>query len=498
MSNKITKSSIILILIITAIFIGLRLFLLLDTDTFHGIAAGRTLLAELILRNGFYSKLCFVPVHPPIHTVMLVAGLFIWNNPIILPGLVSLFFGTLTCLPFYYYNKSVFDEKVAVFSLAAISLYSDHIAYSIIGTSETIFHFFLFSSLVFALFFKKNKNMRYFYLSAIMISIASLCRYEGIIFIPFFSVFLTKKIKNIILFLIVSLILPGIWMCVNFYFTGNFIYFLNTNDITVPLQFNWMRLQGLDINVTYKILFWPRVLINTIGVFFLFFGLGGVIFCLKRGEKLFPAGLVIFILCLFVLRTYQEKLYLQTRYGITIGLLLIPFAIYFFQVTVKKINRNLPDWLVLFLLLTLIPAWGKTLSQESLFLPDTVKNISSFLGKEVKENENIFITSEQNENYREVIKLRSRLNPKQFILIPYLEPYENKFIIKLETFFQYLEKENIKFFVYSPEGELGNILKFEGKGEKFNMNGFWFKLIYKNRLYHIYKVDPLKEGVEDV
>ena len=71
-----------------------RLLLLINTDDFHGVSAGKVLLSELIIRNNLNPGEWFVPVHPPVHILLLTMALRICHNPLVVPRIISLLFGS--------------------------------------------------------------------------------------------------------------------------------------------------------------------------------------------------------------------------------------------------------------------------------------------------------------------------------------------------------------------------------------------------------------------
>ncbi len=472
----------------------IRLILLLVTSDFHGVSAGKTLLAKLILENGVSGSNWYVPVHPPLHLLFIISGLKLFYFPLLVPRLISLFFGIALFLPYYYTIKKIFNKRVAVYSLIGISLYSQHIIYSVIGTSETCFHFFLFLSLLFAILFYNVKKNIFLFLSALAIGLSSLCRYEGLLFIPLMVLFLKENNRAVIVFFLVSIIMPLLWMVVSYRYGGNALHFISTNDINVPLQFNWIRSTGIKIALLNKIWFWPNTLLNTLGIPMFIFGFLGVLFCLVKREKLFFAGMFLIILAIFVLRTVQEKLYLQPRYSITLGLMLIPFAVFIFIKIIDMINRKIPYWIVLLLLWTMIPAIGKNIFAEPLYAPEFAKNIARYMKNNITKGENIIMDHCGDEKFKEPIKLLSGINPKQFVLTPYMTASGKQLVFDKKVFFDNLEKENIQILIYSPYGNLGSALALEKQGAQAKIDGFYFHLVYTSGPYYIYRVEKLKES----
>ncbi|MCP4649204.1 MAG: glycosyltransferase family 39 protein [PVC group bacterium] len=490
-----TSKEILLLIIIFLFVLSVRMLVLFHTDDFHGVAAGKVLLAEKIIKNDLAQGEWYTPVHPPAHMAFLVLALNIVDDPLFVPRLISLFFGSFLVLPFFYYIKYMFNFRTAVFSTVALAVYSMHIAYSVIATSETMFHFFLFSSFLLYVLFKRQKNYRVLYSSALMLGVAILCRYEGLLFIPLFFIFLKKDFKESGLFLVIVFLLPLIWMMVNWRYSlnGDPLMFLNTNDFTVPKQFNWIRSQGVAMGFRYKLLFWPRSLGDTLGWPVFISGILGVIHCLRQKEKRFAVLGFFFVFFIFIFRTIQEFLYLQPRYGITLGLMLIPFSINFIIVIMREINTKVFAWSMYILILSMIPCFINVVRSEPLYIPHFAKDVAGYLRDNIRENENIIMDHCSDEKYRDPIKVLSTLNPKQFVLTPYLVVKDGRWCADIDKFFEILENYDIDILVYSPFGDIGAILELEEKDKVSVVRGVRFELLYSKSPYCIYRVEKAEE-----
>ena len=480
---------IVLVVIVLMAVLFIRLSVLSLTDDFSGVSAGKVLQAELVLKNQLDKGEWYSSVHPPGHLLFLILGLKLYNNELLTPRIISLIFGTLLVIPFYYYCREVFNPRVALFSIFGLAFYSEHIAYSIIATSETSFHFFLWMGFLLFVLFTRREKRYLLYCSGISIGLASMCRYEGLIFIPVLSFFLQKKNKkDASLFLITSLVLPLLWMVVNYTYSQDALQFLHTNDFTVPMQFDWIRAQGVKIDFIHKLLYWPGSLMRTLGWPVFFFGICGVIFCLIKKKSIFPVYIFLILFIAFIVRTVNERLYLQPRYGITLGLMLIPFSVFlFFEMTalIKKRGVNI---FVLLLIGSMIPPIEQVIIEEPLHAPYFAKAVANFINKNVSANENIIIDHCGDEKFREPIKLFSRINPRQFVLCPYTVVEGGRWVVDPKMFFDVLDSYNIRILIYSPDGELAPILALEKEKELSLRDRFRFELKYESGPYLVYRV----------
>ncbi|MFH1061653.1 MAG: glycosyltransferase family 39 protein [Candidatus Omnitrophota bacterium] len=479
-----------------AIILGallLRLGILSHTVDFHGVANGKILEALMIINNPANIKL-WTPVHPPAHILFLIAGIKLFGSFMLIPRLISLGFGIMTIVVFYLYLKRVFDQEIALFSILGISLYSAHIVYSIIATSETSFHFFLFLSLYVYELFKQKAERYLLILLGLCVGMAGMCRYEGLLLIPFYIVFLRKNKLALSEFTIHALIFPGIWLLVNYAAFGNAFEFISSNNFIVPQQINWIRGQGGNIDFAYKLLFWPRSLIQTLGIGVFAFGLAGVLYSGLKGRIKELSAIFIMFFSVFVLNTLRETLYLQPRYGITLGLILIPFSVYLFIKVLEQLNRKIPKWIVLILLWTMIIPIGELILASPLYLPVFAKNTALFLETNSNSLENIMIDHCGDEKYREPIKVLSRINPLRFVLIPQIINEKNEYALDENKFFQALREENITTLVYSPYGQLKTVLNLNAQNAPQQRQGFLFILKYKSAPYFIYDIQKVKNN----
>jgi len=493
MKNRMRRfAEIIIVVLVVIAAIYIRIVLLVNTDDFHGISAGKILLAKSII-NRTLPWQWYPVVHPPVHLTMIIFGLNLYHNPLIISRLISLFFAGFSFFFYYYYVRGIFDSKTAFFSIVSVALYSEHIVYSVIGTPETMFHAMLFLGLFYWILFLEKGKSKFLYVSAIAIGIASLTRYEGLLFIPFILFFLRKQRKKAVLFFASAFLFPVIWMTLNYLFRGNAFLFLSTNDFNVPLQFNWMRSKGINIDFVYKLLFWPRIMMKTLGWPMFVSGIGGIILCLFKKKKMFPTMLFLVLFIIFILRTLQEKLYLQPRYSITLGLMLMPFSIFFALRIMKLINKRWLTWCVFLLIWTMIPCIGERVISAPLYAPNFAKNIAKYIKNNIIEDENIIMDHCGDERYKEPIKLLSGLNPRQFILKPYQVVKSGRWVADKEKFFEVVEEEKVRILIYSPLGDLGNVLGLEKKGSPAMIKGYSFDLQYENDPYFVYRLRKIND-----
>ncbi len=479
-------------LIIFLAFI-IRMGILMHTVDFHGISNGRILEAQMIL-NGPLNLKFLAPVHPPVHMLFLIIGIKLFGFFPDISRIISLSFGLMTILFAYLYLKQIFNQQIALFSILGISLYSSHIIYSTIGTSETSFHFFLFLGLYILELFRRQRKRYLLFLFGLSVGIAAMCRYEGLLLIPFYMFFLREDKMELIEYTICALFVPVIWMGFNYFAFGNPLAFIQSNNFIVPFQFDWIRMHGININFIYKLFFWPKSLIQTLGLSVFSFGMGGICFCaLKWKKKLFCFMFIMFF-SIFEFRTIQETLYLQPRYGITLGLILIPFSIYFFFKVLEFFKNKIPNWIVLIMLWTMIIPIGEQVLGSPLYVPFFAKNTAAYLKNSSKLMGSIIFDDCGDEKYREPIKVLSGINPSRFILMPKILNEKGAFVVDEKEFFNILSSNNATTLVYSPKGGLKDILNLNIKNSSQQRHGFLFVLKSNSDPYYIYRVRKVEKN----
>ncbi|MCP4649203.1 MAG: glycosyltransferase family 39 protein [PVC group bacterium] len=407
------KKLIFMIIIICAVF--LRLLSLFVSDNFHGIAAGKILEAQRLLEHPDRLYAWVVPAHGPIHMYLIAFVLKISGDVFMSPRLISLFFGISLLFVYYDFLRLSFDDNIAIVGMFMLAFFPLHIMHSVLSTAGTMFLFFIFAGLSFFIKYQNDKRLNYIIFSAILFSIASMCRFEGGLYIAIVAFLLFGRWRDFFCFIGVASIFPLIWMYCNHLYSGDFMYFLNNSDVVVKMGFSKAATYGKEIHFFDRIVYWPLQIVSYFGwpVFFLGFA-GFILHGFRRGNRK-VAWLFIMILTFFILKTIGKELALQPRYGLTLSLLFIPYAVMGFFYILRKIQVKAKSR-VLGLIFVLYIIFRSTYVL-ALILPHTpawVKQTGAFLKKNVKPGELVYIKT-NDDNSREPLKLYSQLELNNFI-----------------------------------------------------------------------------------
>ncbi len=393
----------------------LRVLALLISDNFHGIAAGKIFSALRLIVYPNILEAWIVAAHGPVHMYILALVLKIFKDPFIIPRLISLIMGEAFLIVYFYLLKRTFNEVVAFLSLFVASFFSLLIVYSVLSTAETTFLFFLFSGLLFFEKFKREGELKFLFSSAFFISCSSLCRFEGGMFIVIVSLFLIKERRNFLLFFCTASILPLIWMLFNYLVDGNGLFFLTSSDSIVATEFNFLRFMGNNITFTDKMFYWLLLIKDYFGWPVLIIGIIGAIFLGYKKERIRRIlFLFLALLLIFSYKTVREELAMQPRYGITLGVLFIPFFSLALIELLNRIEIKLRGTVVTVVLFYVIFRSSYLLLLELPHSPEWVKQAGVFLRENVRGQETVFVDSDE-DNEKDPIKIYANIKPGNFI-----------------------------------------------------------------------------------
>lgn len=442
--NQIIKYLFYLIMFLT---VFIRVIALLNSDNFHGIAAGKVVCAQSLVKHPNYLESWIVPAHGPVHIYLIALVFKLFNDPYLAPRLISLFAGIGFVAVYFYFLKQAFDQKVALLSSFMLALFPLHIIHSILSTAETSFLFFLCLGLFFIERYLKDNQDKYLIYSAIFISIASMCRFEGGLFILFIGFFLIKQYKKLFLFIGIALILPLIWMFFNYVYAGSFLLFLSASDSIVQTEFAYLRSLGQNVTIPVKLLYWPRQLADYFGVWIFVIGLFGLIrWGYVKNKRIF--FLFLSMTAFFIYKTLKEELAMQPRYGFSLVILFIPF---FALAVIELLNKIKSSRRIIVIAALGLYFLIRGTYLTAVFLPQTpiwLVQAGKFLHDNLREDNAVYIDSEE-DNYKDPLKLQSEVDIDRFI-------DKNHFFRHMELM-DPLGRERLKFVVLISERKMHNL-----------------------------------------
>ncbi len=405
---------IIIYWIILGCAVFMRLIAFIDSDNFHGIAAGKIMEAQRLLEHPNELSSWIVPAHGPAHLYLVALCLKISNNHYNAACLLSLLFGVGVLLPYLGFVKLAFDDKTALCSAFIVAFFPLHVVYSVLSTAETMFLFFLFSGLFFYVREKKTGRLSDLFFSALFIGIATVCRFEGGLFVIIIALLLMKNYRKVFFFLSVCSVLPVVWMWGNYLISGNFMQFLFASDAVVKEGFALNRVLGCDFGMFQKLFYWIIQIKSYFGLPVLIGGLCALILYGFKREYRNITFLLIIPLFYFSYKTFVEELAMQPRYGMSLGMLLVPYFSMLLTHTLKQVKISLCKQVFLTFMIYVV---FRCAYLQLIILPHSpvwVREAALFLRNNTTSRDTVYIESKE-DNIKDPLKVYSGLKAEQFI-----------------------------------------------------------------------------------
>ena len=479
------RNKIIIFLFLVFLATLARSLFLLNSDNFDGsFSMGRVTAALCILENPGL-RLNFDGNSSILYHYLLATALYFWRNPLITPRIFTMLFGILLIIPFYLLIEMLFNQEIAFYSSILLSFYPLHVMQSTLSTSDVVFHFFFFACLYYFFKFKlKEKKVFWLILSAILFNIAAMLRFESWVFIPLLSIFLYKDGKRYsAAFFLLSLILPSIWLYLCYHYTGNVFYSFTKSASTAHTEI-LLR----TVPYSKKVLGWLNVLAKTITAPIVICGVCGIFYAFIRKKFWHLALFFLYLYFLYTVNTLLERMWLNERYGILLGLLILPYSI----LCVERISlflRLKPIILFLpFVLFSLLQFQKITVSRMPI-LPEGVKEVAHWLKFHASLKDRIIFGSDAWNTTDQDIVARSGLSLRNFLVVT--TPLVPGAEINLDKHIEgYIVDKRPRYLILNSTGFLNKILGFDMNQETQHKFGCNFNLLFSKSLegYEIFNI----------
>jgi len=279
----------------------------------------------------------------PFHFYLIGVGLWIWNNPIIMPSVITILFSAITLLPFYFFTKREFNKDGAFVATIFLAISPILFRNSFLALSETPYLFFLVLTMNLLSLGIRRNSWVFMMIAGVSITIASGLRYEAwIIMLLFgFIILLVKKWKLFFVFAVFAVLFPVSWLYTNWIATGNPLFGIQGN-------YHWtMEVMGNNENLHFenylrRIWFYPFSWIIAVGIPLAYITLATMLKSYRKPEvnKLNIIFSIPFWTMFIIIQynAFKGVLLLQHRFIGTLVVLSLPFiAVYFKELTKRKI-----------------------------------------------------------------------------------------------------------------------------------------------------------------
>ncbi len=391
--------------------LALRLIVFAAGDNFHGIAAGKVLEALRLLDHPENIRSWVVPAHGPIHMYLIALCVKLFSLPLLVPRLLSFLLGIGLMLPYFKFVRGQFGTGTALLSLFLLAFFPLHVVHSTLSTAETAFVFFLFSGFWFLLKNRESGKVREAVFAGTMLGLASMCRFEGALFIIFAVGFIRPEARSRVAYLFCAGILPTLWLSANLLLFGDPMFFLKASDTVVKYEFSQLKAYGEHVTTRLKLFYWPACMFRYFGLIPGLIGFAGLVAAFWRREAGIFRLMFVGLLAVFVMKTLQQELALQPRYGISLGLLFIPFiahgALRFSRV---RCGRGL----IAALLLLMVVRGSYNALRLTPRAPSWLKPAARFLSQRMDKKDGLIFLDCDDDNFKEPFKLVSGIPVNRF------------------------------------------------------------------------------------
>jgi hypothetical protein len=260
----------------------------------------------------------------PFYFTIMSSLLSIFNYPLLVPRLVTLFFSLGSVIAIYFYTKLFTKNKsIALLSSLFLLLFPLRIYLGTQTLSEPIFVFFLLTSFVFIA--KDRLSYKEIFFSLFFLNTAHGIRYESWMALPFIWFLIANKpisINKKLIFVLLSIAFPILWLYLNFLYKGSFLTFFNQK---YEVAQNYIIPEYYSFNLS--LIAWVKKLIIIFPISYLIIS----IFSLKKIFKqltvknIFYYGLPFFFFGMLVLQVFLGTMeWLPIRYLLIPTTFLIP------------------------------------------------------------------------------------------------------------------------------------------------------------------------------
>jgi hypothetical protein len=177
----------------------------------------------------------------PFHTYVIGAALYLWNDLLLVPRLITFGFGVASLVCMYNLTYALFnDRRIGFMSAVLLAVNPAHIWLSSAPLTEIMQSAFIIGFLWANVQLILRKQIHYLYISAALLSIDNTVRFEGWIFSCFFTAqllfFSTQaswrnqvRFYNIGIAVAILWIFPIAWIAGNYIRTGDPLFFMTVN-----------------------------------------------------------------------------------------------------------------------------------------------------------------------------------------------------------------------------------------------------------------------------
>ena len=492
-----------------ALFFLIRLSAFLWSKNFAYDAVIRTEIAQAWAKSFFFippPQLNLPPQYCPLPIYLYGLGLKLVDNPHIVPRLISLFFATLTLVPFYFLVEILYDSRKAVIASLFLCAYTLSIENAVVASSESIFCFFLLMAIWRLYTYKSNRRQLDLLLAVIFMNLTAMSRYNGWLYIPLLMVMVPdnwqEDISGMLYFGMGSVLFPLVWMVACWRVYGDFLYpihFILADHMMVIAQSGSVWLSWP--NKLYLLLFWPGVLFLSLTPPVAYLAVMGIAHAGRVRWGMHPLILAVVPSAFILFRMLiSETFFPMTRFVTDSGIFLLVYAAWGYErienrwrVKQKRGLRIVVGGFVSLSIVALavvglvdIPSISSKIRSVSplVRLDPTQERISSYLKQHMTNHDKVVLDS-----YR---------SWSQVEIIFYSGHRRSRFLTRWRRQSQltgWIRKNRPRFLVTGPGGRGWDVVENE---RLWAQTGFKPVLIYKAGRQNIYRFEKITKNITGI
>lgn len=459
-----------------------------------GDAMARVDLSAAWLSHPNFNLFAFKP-WLPLHFWVIAGSMSIFGPTIFAARLVSLLAAVASLFLFWNIARRLYNRRAATLSLLVFALYTVHIGYSGVSSSEAFYLCLVLLGICSYFSAVQSGRTHQLLLSGVSFTAAAAVRYEAWVLILAFGLVLayraveSRRLKEVMVFSASASIWPFLWMIVCWRKTGNLLYFIAMNHEWVPEQ-----IRETPHSILYRLTLPPGVLLISLSILCL----AGVywIFHLNR-ERL--DGELVFAFLLFAAVQFAQIIsggvMSFARYTISMGTFLALFSgpglIRLWTQLRFRPTVLLPlSCAILALNVAVISAVAETRLPGSdklrsigprMRFPHRIDDVGQFLHDHLRPGDRVVLDYYNEESGS--ILLEADLYQRHGDIF-------EAFPRQVQGTAQYVEQQHPKYFVYAENGTISHYLRIASgcSRSSFPIAGVRSSCVFENEVYRIYEL----------
>ncbi|MBC7382878.1 MAG: glycosyltransferase family 39 protein [Bacteroidia bacterium] len=355
-----------------------RLFVLPFANNVEADATSRIFISEELLHNLRIIKSGHWPSLPFYFNALFI---YIFQDRVIGPKILTLLCGSICILPFYGFTKNIFNKQGAFYASLVFTFSAVIFRNSFQPLAEIFYTCFACISLYYISvgLIQQNNKIKYGLLAGLFMTIAAGARFEAWTLILFFSMtlILLKEWRLLFSFGSASLVFPVFWMYGSYTELGDPFYSLHSVE-----RWNY-EIEGHNDSIDKtelirRTLYFPMSWLINITPLAALVIITSVFKCIIRKTlSKYQTGLLLITLTvfgMFIFKSINGSLFMSHRFTVSLILFTAPFFALFFNNLQHFKRKQIISVVIILLMLPFSFVWEKVPVARLFFWQPRIKN----------------------------------------------------------------------------------------------------------------------------